>query len=95
MRGDRAIAEDRPRAQRARTELHAALEPAESFFIRQGVHAGIEKLVVVQHVKPRTGCRQAPLDFRLREFRTKVGAVHRVRTPTVIRGLALIQMIGG
>src|SRR5205823_2866745 len=72
------VAEDRARAEGARAELHAALEPAERLAFGEGAGALADDLLVGEDIEHRAGGAQAPLDLGGGEFRPEIAAAHAV-----------------
>src|SRR6185295_15172682 len=73
------VAENRARAERARAELHAALEPAERRAFGERACAGADQRPVVQRLEHRAGATQAALDLLGAELRPEVAAAHGVQ----------------
>src|SRR5688572_25904568 len=76
------VAEDRARAERARAELHAALEPAERPALGERLGALLDQLLIAVHLEHRAGAAQPLLDIGLRELRPEIAAAHGVETDT-------------
>src|SRR5213078_1012795 len=72
------IADDRARPQRARAELHAALEPAERLALSHCFRTGADELTIVQCFEHGARGAQPALDLVVRELRPEVAAAHAV-----------------
>ena len=97
-RGSR-IAEDRPRAERARSELHPALVPADRQAGRQRPGTAIDEFRVVENFEPRSGRSESLTNRRSIVVRAEIRTIHsvtpgRCRTarPTVVH---VIRAEGG
>src|SRR5262249_16414897 len=88
------IAEDRARAERTRTELHASLEPADRELVGKRLRRGLDHVGFVEHSEMRARCGQPPLDVGLRELWPEISTRHAVAVANCPR-LALELMIGG
>ena len=88
-RGRARIAEDRARAERARAELHAALEPADGLFVGQRLRGRLDHRGFVEHREFRAGRGQPALDLFLRIMRAEIGAGHAVGAIASVRGWPL------
>ena len=79
LHGGRAgIAEDRARAERARTKFHPALKPADRELVGQRLRRCLDHLVFAEDGKARAGRTKPSFDLALREFRTEKRAGHGV-----------------
>src|SRR5262249_16911144 len=72
------VAEDRAAAERARAELHAALEPADRLPLRQPVRAGGDQARGVERFEHRARLGELALDLLQAELRSQVAAAHGV-----------------
>ena len=96
LHGRRAgVAQDRARAERARPELHASLEPADRLLLDQRVHGEIDHVIVGDDVEHRAGAAEPALDLALREGRAEIRAVHAVARAVRLARLVLEQVVGG
>src|SRR5947207_1553744 len=82
------------RAERARDELHAALEPAERLAVGQCLGRFGHDLFVGQHFEHRTGGVQPALDFVVGELRTEVAAAHAIHRAIQLARLLRMQVVG-
>ena len=96
MRRRARIAEDRARAERARPELHAALEPADRL-ARRPAPATVASISSssLEHDEARAGARQTAARSRLAKRRPEIGARMRVAAPLVRARRAVELVIGG
>src|SRR5205085_9291796 len=70
------VAQDRARTERARAELHAALEPAERLAFGERPRAGVDHALVVERPENRPGLGETLLAVLEREFGSDVTALH-------------------
>ena len=68
------VAEDRAAAERARPELHAALEPAERLAVGQRAARSVDQRLVAERVERGAGGREPLLDVGLRDSGAEIGA---------------------
>src|ERR1700724_955555 len=88
------VAQDRARAERARTELHASLEPADRAAGRKRIGRLADERAVVAPLEVCTRGGQSLLDLALLVARTEVAALHGVVAVGEPR-LAGVHVIGG
>src|SRR5262249_59079010 len=87
------IAEDRPGAESARSELHASLEPADGVAADECIDRFVDERHVTQQREPSTDGAQTSLDVLLSERRPEERTVHGVVLPVDDSRLASIQVI--
>src|SRR5450755_3495632 len=87
------VAQDRTRAERARTEFHTTLKPSHRLLPGKGLSCRRDHLVLAEHGERCSGCGHSPLDLPLREARTEIRTAHSIRTIGFAR-LAFEEMVG-
>src|SRR5262249_23653905 len=91
--GTARIAEDRTVAERAGSEFHAALEPANGFTAGQSLGGRVEHIVARHGGKTRADGGQKPVNVHLVQLRTEVGTLHAVDRVRHCAFLALMHMV--
>src|SRR6185312_4833058 len=79
LHGRRArVAEDRACAERARSELHATLEPADGLALDEGADDAVEKSLVIERLEIRANRREPAPDLVTGVGRTEICPAHAV-----------------